>query len=227
MIDILIVEDHRELKELIERFLLHEGYQTYCVETGEEAISILQKEEVRLLLLDIMLPDMDGFYICKQVREYKNIPIIIMSARNRMDDKLLGYDVGADDYLEKPFPCEILLAKIKALLRREYEMEKHIERYIDEALRVNVAKHEVRLHNQIISLSLKEFELLVLLMKHKGKTLKKEFLFQQIWGDLSESELSTLTVHINTLREKIEKDVKHPKRIVTVWGVGYRYEVME
>lgn len=224
MVDILIVEDNYELKDVIERFLLHAGYQTYCVDNGSDALHYLETNEVRLLLLDIMLPDMDGFHICEHTRQHTNIPIIIMSARNSMDDQLLGYDIGADDYVEKPFPCALLLAKIKALLRREYEMEKSVHTLEDEGLVVNLDSHHVACDNKTISLSMKEFELLVELMKHSGTTLKKEYLFTTIWGTLSESELSTLTVHINTLRDKIEKDAKHPKRIVTVWGVGYRYE---
>lgn len=226
MYDILIVEDQVELSDVIERFLLHAGYKTFCVDNGSDALKFLVKEDVRLLLLDIMLPDIDGFYICEQTRKHTNIPILIMSARNSIDDKLLGYDFGADDYLEKPFLCALLLAKIRALLRREYEMEKDAHVLEDQGLCVDIDSHQVRCDGVVVTLSMKEFELLVILMKHKGTTLKKEYLFTSIWGMYCESEFSTLTVHINTLREKIEQDAKHPKRIITVWGVGYRYETM-
>lgn len=227
MIDILMVEDNKELKDVLERFLLHEGYRIQCVECGSRALEVLSKEEVRLLLVDIMLPDMDGFHICEEVRKCKNIPIIIMSARIQTSDKLLGYDLGADDYIEKPFPIPLLIAKIKTLLRRSYEMKEEVSLLQDKNLCVDVKKRRVQLDGKEIALSVKEYELLVLLMKQKKTTLNKQYLFQEVWGSYSESELSTLTVHINTLREKIEEDAKHPQRLKTIWGVGYRYEGLE
>lgn len=227
MNDILIVEDNLELKEVLERFLMHEGYRVRCVSNGKDALAILQKQETKLLLVDIMLPDMDGFHICEEARKSDNLPIIIMSACTQESDKLLGYDLGADDYVEKPFSMPVLLAKVKALLKRGYEMPKHVHHLEDVDLCVDIDKRRVTLQQKPISLSNKEFELLVLLMKHKHKTLTKEYLFHTIWGGQSESELSTLTVHVNTLREKIEKDAKHPTRLKTIWGVGYCYEGME
>lgn len=227
MIDILIVEDHIELKEVIERLLRKEGYHVVSVTPGGDALSILRKENVRLLLVDIMLPDMDGFHICEETRKSGNLPIMIMSARTQTSDKILGYDLGADDYVEKPFPMALLLAKIKALLRRGYDMKEELRCLVDGSLTVDLIKRTVRIHNNLISLSVKEYELLVLLMKHRHTTLNKEYIFSMIWTDASESELSTLTTHINTLREKIEKDPRHPQRIITVWGIGYRYEGLE
>lgn len=227
MIDILVVEDNIALQEVIERFLIHEGYRTICTAQGRDALTLLRKEEVRLLLVDIMLPDMDGFHICEEARKTGNLPIMIMSARTQTSDQLLGYDLGADDYVEKPFAMEVLLAKIKALLRRGYEMRQELRCLTDNDLSIDLVKRCVELKGKPISLSIKEYELLVLLMKHQHTTLTKEYLFTSIWGASSESELSTLTVHMNTLRDKIEADGKHPKRLITVWGVGYRYEGLE
>lgn len=227
MIDILIVEDNKELREVIERFLIHEGYQTRCTENGSDALQILRREDVRLLLVDIMLPDMDGFHICEEARKNGNLPIMIMSARTQTDDKILGYDLGADDYVEKPFPMSLLLAKVKALLRRGYEMKEEIRILKDRDLEIDLVKRRVTRDKEVLSLSIKEYELLVLLMKHAHTTLNKEYIFSIIWSDSCESELSTLTTHVNTLREKIEEDPRHPKRLLTVWGVGYRYEGME
>lgn len=227
MIDILVVEDNAELREVLERLLLHEGYRIACCENGTDALCLLRKEKVRLLLVDLMLPDMDGFHLCEQVRKTGNLPIVIMSARTTTNDKLLGYDLGADDYVEKPFSMPVLLAKLKALLRREYEMKEEVRCFQDADLLVDLVKRKVSIKDCELSLSIKEYELLVLLMKHPHTTLSKAYLFHSVWGADSESELSTLTVHINTLREKIERDSKHPKRLVTIWGVGYRYEGME
>ena len=227
MIDILIVEDNKELREVIERFLIHEGYQTRCTGNGSDALQILRREDVRLLLVDIMLPDMDGFHICEEARKNGNLPIMIMSARTQTDDKILGYDLGADDYVEKPFPMSLLLAKVKALLRRGYEMKEEIRILKDRDLEIDLVKRRVTRDKEVLSLSIKEYELLVLLMKHAHTTLNKEYIFSIIWSDSCESELSTLTTHVNTLREKIEENPRHPKRLLTVWGVGYRYEGME
>lgn len=227
MIDILIVEDNEELRDVLDRFLIHAGYRVRCVSNGTDALSILQKEEVRLLLVDIMLPDLDGFTICEETRKHTTIPIMIMSVRTQTSDKILGYDLGADDYVEKPFPMLLLLAKIKALLRRGYDMKEEIRSLKDNELCIDLNKRTVTLDNKQIMLSIKEYELLVLMMKNRNTTLNKNYIFSMIWTDASESELSTLTTHMNTLREKIEKDPRHPKRLVTVWGVGYRYESVE
>lgn len=227
MLDMIVVEDNVELKDVIERFLLHEGYRIQCVTTGHDALTLLQQEHVRLLLVDVMLPDMDGFYICQETRKHTNIPIMIMSARTGTNDQILGYELGADDYVEKPFPMSLLLAKIKAQLRRSYEWKEEEHMLIDQDLCVDVIKRSVTLDGIRISLSIKEYELLVLLMRHRHTTLHKTMIFQTIWSDTSESEISTLTTHVNTLREKIERDPRHPKRLVTVWGVGYRYEGLE
>lgn len=227
MVDILVVEDNEELRDVLDRFLIHAGYQVRCVSNGTDALSILQKEEVRLLLVDIMLPDLDGFTICEETRKHTTIPIMIMSARTQTSDKILGYDLGADDYVEKPFPMPLLFAKIKALLRRGYDMKEEIRSLKDKDLCIDLNKRTVTLDNKQIVLSIKEYELLVLMMKNRNTTLNKNYIFSMIWTDASESELSTLTTHMNTLREKIEKDPRHPKRLVTVWGVGYRYESVE
>lgn len=227
MIDILVVEDNKELSDVIEQLLLHSGYRIQCVGNGKDALAYLSSTTPKLLLVDIMLPDMEGFHICEEVRKTQGIPIIIMSARTQTSDVLQGYDIGADDYIEKPFKMPVLLAKIKALLKRTYEQMGQAQVLLDGDLSIDESRRIVTLKKQHISLSTKEYELLVLLIQHKGKTLSKEFLFNTIWGVYSESELSTLTVHINTLREKIEKDARHPKRLLTVWGVGYRYEGME
>lgn len=224
MIDILLAEDNVELAELIKTFLVKAGYQVFYVTSGEEALEYLKQESVKLLLLDIMLPGMDGFAVCRAVRKHGNIPIIIISAKSQKIDKLNGFELGADDYLDKPVDSEILLAKVKALLQRTYGMALETDVVLSGDITIDKNARKVFLKEQELELNVKEYELLLLFVQNQGKTLHKEYLFNQIWGIDSFSENQTLTVHINMLRTKIEENVKSPKRLQTVWGVGYRYE---
>lgn len=219
MIDILIVEDNKELSTLLSDFLINEGYSIKQAETGEEALAIMKNEEARLVLLDIILPGMDGFAVCRQIRETHNTPILILSARIDKEDKLNGLLLGADDYIEKPYDIDILLAKIKGIFKRRYETD------IITANNLTLDKNSRRvfLNDEELYLTTKEFELLLLLMENEGQVLKKEFLFNKVWGFESFSEPQTLTVHIKWLRGKIEKDPKAPENIKTIWGVGYRF----
>lgn len=220
MIDILIVEDNKEIGELLRDFLIKENYSVSIANTGEEALELYEKYSPRLIVLDIMLPGMDGFAVCRKIRLESNTPIIIVSAKNTKDDKLNGLILGADDYIEKPYDIDIMLAKIKGIFKRRYA----IDELIDGDLRVNKVSRVITKNNEIIEMTSKEFDLLVLLLENKGKVLNKDYLFNQIWGNDSFSEQQTLTVHIKWLRQKIEEDAKNPKRILTVWGVGYKYE---
>lgn len=224
MVDLLIIEDNMELGTILCDFLARDGYSIYHAVSGEEGMEYIKNNTVKLVLLDIMLPGMDGFGICRLIREKGNIPIIIMSARTEKDDKISGLTLGADDYVEKPFDMDILLAKIKANLRRSYELHEKGELLIDGNLTIDLGATAVYLDGKPLSMAVKEYELLVLFLENKGKTMQKDWIFDKIWGMDSFSEPSTLTVHINRIREKIEKDAKNPKRIVTVWGVGYKYE---
>ncbi|MCQ4638152.1 response regulator transcription factor [Anaerovorax odorimutans] len=224
MKDILLVEDNEELAALIQTFLLRDGYTVLHVTSGREAVEYLRRHSVKLLLLDIMLPEMDGFAVCRAVREQRDIPILIMSARSDRADKLSGYELGADDYMEKPVDAEILTAKIKALMQRAYGAQRKEEVLVSGDITVDREARCVRLKDRIIDLNVKEYELLLLFIQNAGKTLRKEFLFARIWGSDSFSENQTLTVHVKMLRSKIEDNPREPKRIQTVWGVGYRYE---
>lgn len=221
MTDILLIEDNKELSTLVRNFLSNAGYSCKVCGTGEDGLRYLKDNEVRLVVLDVMLPYADGFEICRQVRLTKDVPIIITSARNDKEDKITGLTIGADDYVEKPFDIDVLTAKINAVFRRHYQEVKTIKAG---NLEVDCIKRTVELNGIPLTLTVKEYELLSLLMKNKGKTLTKEWIFNQIWGADSFSEPSTLTVHIKWLRQKIETDAKNPVRIITVWGVGYRFE---
>lgn len=220
MADIIIVEDNEEIGGLLADFLEADGYDTYLALSGEEALEIFREEGAKLMLLDIMLPGMDGFAVCQQIREKDNTPIIIVSARDTKEDQLNGLLLGADDYIEKPYDIDILLAKIKGIFVRRYSSAE----LVDGNIRLDKKGRRVWLDEQQIVMTNKEFELLLYLMENKGKVLRKEELFYKIWGFDSESEPQTLTVHMKWLREKLEKDPKKPERLMTVWGVGYRFE---
>lgn len=220
MADIIVVEDDKEIGELLMDFLVAEGYDTYLASTGEEALEIYEDEGAKLILLDIMLPGMDGLAVLGSIREMGNAPVIIVSAKNAKEDKLDGLNLGADDYVEKPYDIDILLAKIKGIFKRRYSSEN----LVDGNISIDKTAHKIYLDGNEVAVTVKEYELLVYLMENKGKVIKKEELFNAIWGFDSESEPQTLTVHIKFLREKFEENPKNPKRILTVWGVGYRFE---
>lgn len=226
MVDLLIIEDNIELGTILCDFLAKDGYSLFHAQNGEVGMEYLKQNTVKLVLLDIMLPGLDGFGICKLIREQGNIPIIIMSARVDKKDKLAGLELGADDYIEKPFDIDILSAKIAAQLRRSYEFKEKSKIFVDRDITIDFDATVVYFKNKPLTMTTKEYELLLLFIQNKGKTLRKEWLFDKVWGMDSFSEPSTLTVHINKLREKIEELPKKPKRIVTVWGVGYKYETL-
>ena len=220
MTDILIVEDNKELANLLCDFLRMENYTVSVAESGEKALSLYEKYGARLVVLDIMLPGMDGFAVCRKIREESNTPILIVSAKSGKEDKLNGLTLGADDYIEKPYDIDIMLAKISGIFKRRYG----VDEYVCGDLRINKATRTVYKNDVQLEMTAKEFDLLSLLVENKGKALSKEYLFNQIWGSDSFSEQQTLTVHIKWLRQKIEEDPKNPEKILTVWGVGYKYE---
>lgn len=223
MIDILLVEDNLEFVNLLEKLLVKRGF-SFCFETtGEGALQWLDKQQAKIIILDIMLEkEMDGFDFCANVRKKGNVPILMLSAKADKTDKLMGFSLGADDYMEKPVDLDILIAKIQALLSRYETIQNRV--LISNGLTIDLDAHKVFLEQKELELNAKEFSLLVLFVQNKGKTLHKQYIFEQIWGNDSFSEEQTLTVHIKMLRTKIEKDSRNPKMIKTVWGVGYRYE---
>ena len=219
MIDILIVEDNKELADLLCDFLRAENYTVSVAESGEKALQLYQRYGARLLVLDVMMPGMDGFAVCSKIREESNTPILIVSAKTAKDDKLAGLLAGADDYIEKPYDIDIMLAKIAGIFKRRYALDE----VVSGNLRLNRESRTVYKDDKELSVTAKEFELLLCLVENQGKVLNKDWLFREIWGSDSFSEQQTLTVHMKWLREKIEEDPKHPVRIQTVWGVGYKF----
>lgn len=224
MTDILIIEDNQDIAPLLCDFLKREGYSCHHTISGEDGLSYLKTHEVRLVLLDIMLPGIDGFQVCRDIHQHRNIPMIILSAKNQKDDKLTGLNLGADDYIEKPYDIDLLLARVNALYRRHYQENADVRLRVGPFL-IDTAERRAYYQEQPLTLTVKEYDLLLLLLKNRGKTLRKEYIFDTIWGVDNFSEPATLTVHIKWLREKIESDPKHPHHIQTVWGVGYKFIV--
>lgn len=220
MLDILIVEDNKEIGNLLCDFLRNENYTVSVAQTGEKALELYEKYGARVIVLDIMLPGIDGFAVCSKIRETSNTHILIASAKVEKNDKLKGLNLGADDYIEKPYDVDILIAKINGIFKRKYGQLEIVEGNI----RLNTVQQSLYVDGQKKEVTEKEFELLKQLIENKNVTMKKEYLFNTVWGSDSNSEIQTLTVHIKWLREKIEEEPKKPKHIITEWGVGYRFE---
>lgn len=220
--DILIIEDNEELGKLIFDFITASGYTAYLAGSAEEALSKLDGESYRLLLLDVMLPGQDGFSALTRIRKKYNMPVLMMSARTDDDSKILGMETGADDYIEKPFSVPVLLSKIRALMRRAYGENKN-DTLTYKNLKVDVASRCVTKDGKALEINGKEFDILVMFMRNPGRVLDKNAIFDEIWGYYSETEMSSLNVYIRWLREKIEDDPKEPEFIKTVWRVGYKF----
>ena len=219
MTDILIVEDNKELSQLLRDFLINEGYAVSTAETGEKALALYERYGAKLVVLDIMLPGLDGFSVLKKIREKSNTPVLIVSAKGEKEDKLNGINGGADDYIEKPYDIDIMLAKIAGIFKRRYS----VDSLTDGDITVDRVNRAVYKSGVLVETTSKELELLLLLMENKNRPLTKEYIVNAVWGIDSFSEPQTLTVHIKRLREKIEADPKNPQKIVTVWGTGYKY----
>ena len=221
MTDILIIEDDSEMGQLISDFMKKEGFSVQLCSTAEEALVLLKSEEYGIVLLDVMLPRMNGYETCTAIRKEKDIPILMMSAVTDEDSKLLGYETGADDYIDKPFSVKVLTAKVRALLKRKAPAAGKVISCC--GISLDTASRRVTLDGRELKLNAKEFELLQYLMEHKGEAVGKEELFNAVWGADCFTESSTVSVHIRWLREKIEQDPNSPQLIQTVWKVGYRF----
>lgn len=219
MTDILIVEDDRELADLLTDFLREEGYTVSRADSGERAVQLFERYGAKLVVLDINLPGMNGFAVCSKLRENADTPILIVSSRTEKEDKLNGFDLGADDYIEKPYDIDILIAKIKGIFKRRYQRDI----LSANGVTLNLSDRTAVVDGKPADLPPREFDLLALLIENQGKTLKKEYLFNTVWGSDSDSEQQTLHVHINRIRQKLGDDPKNAKRLLTVWGVGYKF----
>ncbi|MDE7390651.1 MAG: VanR-ABDEGLN family response regulator transcription factor [Lachnospiraceae bacterium] len=226
---ILVVDDEREIADLVSLYLKNENFTVYTFYNAAQALECIVSEKIDLAILDVMLPDMDGFSLCRKIREKYNYPIIMLTAKGEEIDKINGLTLGADDYITKPFlPLEVV-ARAKAQLRRykRYNVESlHNDDVITlSGLVLNTKTHECTLNEKPLSLTPTEFSILRILCQNKGSVVSSEELFHQIWGDeYFVKNNNTITVHIRHLREKMGDSFEQPKYIKTVWGVGYKIE---
>ncbi|RDV32680.1 vancomycin response regulator [Lysinibacillus capsici] len=226
--NILVVDDEKEIADLIELYLKNENYHVFKFYTAQEALACIEHEKVDLAVLDIMMPDIDGFTILRKIRETLNFPVIMLTAKEEEIDKINGFSLGADDYITKPFRPLELVARVKAQIRRftfYNQGSKQQEDIIDFAgLVINKNTRQVFLNERPISLTPTEFAILWYLCANRGTVISSEQLFQEIWGEKYFSSNNTVMVHIRHLREKMKDAAENPKYIKTVWGVGYTIE---
>ena len=228
--DILIVDDEPGIVRLITMYLEREGFQTASARTGAEALEKVAAGSPSLVILDIMLPDIDGWEVCREVRRTSDVPIIMLTAREGDEDKIVGLEIGADDYVTKPFVPRELVARVKAILRRARQApsaaaDDTVMSYGD--LSINPAKREVRLRGELIPLRAKEYDLLVELARRPGVVFRREQLLRDVWGYDFFGDSGTIDVHVRRLRAKLNDDSSNPRYIETVWGVGYRLKEQE
>ncbi len=223
---ILIVDDEIEILELVKDYLEREGFEVVTAVDGQAAIEAARRERPDLMVLDIMLPKIDGFEVCRQLRGEMVIPILLLSAKGQEVDKILGLGLGADDYITKPFSPGELVARVKAHLRRSTLLSKGHEGDIMtfNDLTIDIQGYRVTRHGQEVVLPAREFELLRFLVRHPNQVFTREMLFVKVWGYDYVGDDSTVTVHIRRLREKLEDDPRNPRYIKTIWGVGYKFE---
>ncbi|MPM27657.1 Alkaline phosphatase synthesis transcriptional regulatory protein PhoP [bioreactor metagenome] len=226
---ILVVDDEEHIVELIKFNLEKNGYGVITADNGRDAFIIAKEQQPDLILLDLMLPGMDGLDVCKEIRRdsaISTMPIIMITAKGEELDKILGLELGADDYITKPFSVRELIARVKAILRRTtVKYEDNGFKFGD--ITIDFEKHEVRREGEKIELTLKEFELLEILIKNKGRVMTRDFLLDKIWGYEYVGETRTVDVHVRHLRQKIEKDDKNPVYIQTIRGIGYKFNYGE
>jgi len=231
---ILVVDDEISLQETLAYNLTREGYQVEVAGDGNQALHLARTSKPDLVILDVMLPGLDGFEVCRILRQEANIPVLMLTARDDEIDRVVGLEVGADDYLAKPFSMRELIARVKALLRRVRLIREDIVTEKQEAdqpklitfdnLGIDLTRREVKLDGKVLPLKPKEYELLLFMGQQKGRVLTRELILERVWGWGFVGDSRTVDVHIRWLREKIEPNPENPQRIITVRGAGYRFE---
>ena len=227
MSKILIVEDEEALSDPLAFLLGREGFQTIVVDSGLDALPVFDREGADLVLLDVMLPGMSGMEVCRKLREVSSVPIIMLTAKDSELDKVLGLELGADDYVTKPYSARELIARIRAVLRRRSaETDSTTEPVLQGGpVRMDIDRHVGTVNGEEISMPLKEFELLEILLRNVGRVMTRGQLIERVWGADYVGDTKTLDVHIKRLRSKIEPDSSAPQYVVTVRGLGYKFEV--
>ena len=229
-INILVVDDEEAIADLVEVYLKSENYNVLKCYNGKDALKCVEKEDIDLAILDVMLPDIDGFDICQKIRENHHFPVIMLTARDENIDKITGLTIGADDYITKPFQMLELVARVKAQLRRatkynQQDVKMNENVIIIGGLVVDKKNHECTINDEPLSLTPTEFSILWVLCKNRGKVVDSEKLFEGVWGEkYFVNSTNTIMVHIRHLRDKMNDSAENPKYIKTVWGVGYKIE---
>ena len=225
MTKILVVEDEASFSEALSYVLGKEGFEVEVAETGDGAIAAFDKNGADLILLDLMLPGLSGTEVCKQLRSRSDVPIIMLTAKDTEVDKVVGLELGADDYVTKPYSKAELVARIRAVLRRRSDLLDSNDSLLNAGpVKIDVERHQVSINSEIVSLPLKEFELLEFLIRNSGRVLTRSQLIDRVWGSDYFGDTKTLDVHIKRLRAKIEKDPANPVYIQTIRGLGYKFE---
>ena len=232
MFQILVCDDDKEIVEAIEIYLAQEGYRVLKAYDGQEALQVLEKEKVDLLILDVMMPRLDGIRATLRIREQNSVPIIILSAKSEDADKILGLNIGADDYVTKPFNPLELVARVKSQLRRYTQLGSQVEApgaalYTTGGLSIDDDRKEVRVDGEPVKLTPMEYNILLLLMKNQGKVFSINQIYEAIWGEEAIGADNTVAVHIRHIREKIEINPKEPRYLKVVWGIGYKVEKIQ
>ena len=226
---ILLADDDATVVDVVERYLRREGFIVVSVGDGTSALAGAIANPPDLLILDLMLPGIDGFEVCRQLRALAPVPVIMLTARGDESDRVIGLELGADDYVSKPFSPKELTARVKAVLRRATgplaTVGKATSTLRVDNIELDLAGREAHVAGERLTLASREFELLAFMMRHPGRAFRREELLHDVWG-YSTGDTSTVTVHMRRLREKIERDPSHPERLTTVWGVGYRFNAM-
>jgi len=234
---ILVVEDDKTLLEMLEYNLDRQGYQVVKTENGRAALTLARTEKPDLIVLDVMLPGLDGFEVCRILRQELNTPILMLTARSEEVDKIVGLEMGADDYLTKPFSMRELLARVKALLRRVDLIREELQTSSQAAppvattatlqftnMEIDQDRREIRLNGEPLRLKPKEFDLMLFLARHQGIALSRDLILERVWGWTYDGNSRTVDVHVRWLREKIEENPSQARRIITVRGIGYRFD---
>lgn len=226
MTKILAVEDEASFSEALSYLLGREGFEVIVADSGTAAIELFERQGADLILLDLMLPGLSGTEVCRQIRAKSNVPIIMLTAKDSEIDKVVGLELGADDYVTKPYSSRELVARIRAVLRRNGSDFEEVADGILTAgpVRLDIERHQVKINDAVVSFPLKEFELLEFLMRNSGRVLTRTQLIDRVWGSDYFGDTKTLDVHIKRLRAKIEKDPANPEFIQTVRGLGYKFE---
>jgi DNA-binding response OmpR family regulator len=223
MYNILVIEDEVKVSDVLKAYLENEGYKVYCTASGLEGIQLFDSIKFRLVILDLMLPDISGEEVCRRIREFSDVYIFMLTAKGTLNDKVEGLNMGADEYLVKPFSPRELTARVNALFRRLGAEETSSFSFDNGNLAIDGEKRSVRLGGQEVSLTPNEFDILLVLVKNKGKVLSREQLIEKVFGIDFEGFDRTVDVHIKNLRKKIEEDSRNPKYILTVTRVGYKF----